>query len=150
METTTLTPRPHVVERAERVLGIRFSEPTTPSHLMRRSDVRLADLELFLDGALPEGLSGRERSSVENRLRYGGYIERQERDVMRMSREEGRRIPSRFDYASVPGLSNEIVEKLTRARPENLAQAARISGVTPAAVTLINILLEKERRAGAV
>ena len=64
-----------------------------------------------------------------------------------MRREEARRIPVRFDYASVPGLSNEIIEKLTTARPENLAQAARISGVTPAAVTLINILLEKRRRA---
>ncbi len=148
LQKTELTPRADVQRRAIDLLGIRITEPTTPALLLRRSDVRLDDLERFLDGRVPDGLGRRERASIENRLRYGGYIERQERDVARMRREEGRRIPGGFDYSAVPGLSNEVVEKLGRARPANLAQAARISGVTPAAITLINIRLERERRAG--
>jgi tRNA uridine 5-carboxymethylaminomethyl modification enzyme len=147
LETTSITPRVEVVEKARSIMGIHIKVPTSPAMLLRRNDVRMEDLERFMGDALPNRLGRRERASVENRLRYGGYIERQERDVARMRREEARRIPVRFDYASVPGLSNEIIEKLTTARPENLAQAARISGVTPAAVTLINILLEKRRRA---
>jgi tRNA uridine 5-carboxymethylaminomethyl modification enzyme len=150
LETIVLRPRVDLLERAERILGIRFDEPTTPARLLRRGDVRMADLERFLGEALPTRLSARERTSIENRLRYGGYIERQERDVERMRREEGRRIPKRFDYASVPGLSNEVIEKLSQACPENLAQAARLEGITPAAITLINILLEKDRRVTAI
>lgn len=149
METTAITPRAEVVDKARAIMGIRINAPTTPALLLRRNDVRLEDLERFLGNSLPNLLGRRERASVENRLRYGGYIERQERDVARMRREEARQIPVRFDYASVSGLSNEIIEKLTIARPENLAQAARISGVTPVAITLINILLEKQRRAGS-
>ena len=147
LETTFITPRAEVVEKARSIIGIPIHAPTSPALLLRRNDVRLEDLEKFMGDALPNRLGRRERASVENRLRYGGYIERQERDVARMRREEARRIPVRFEYASVPGLSNEIIEKLTMVRPENLAQAARISGVTPAAVSLINILLERERRA---
>ncbi|HKQ98202.1 MAG TPA: hypothetical protein VJV75_10035, partial [Candidatus Polarisedimenticolia bacterium] len=81
------------------------------------------------------------------RMRYGGYIARQERDLERLKREETRAIPEDFDYASVAGLSREIVETLLRVRPRTLAQAARLSGVTPAALTLLNVYLEKRRRA---
>ena len=99
---------------------------------------------------MPEGLTERERRFVASRLRYGGYIERQERDLDRLRREEGRPIPPDFDFAAVPGLSAEVVEKLSRARPGSLAQAARLSGITPAALSLVNIYLEKARRKGTI
>jgi tRNA uridine 5-carboxymethylaminomethyl modification enzyme len=148
LESLTLNPNTGTMERAERTLGIRVSEPTTPALLLRRTDVTFEAMERFLGDRVPERLGPRERRYVWNRMRYGGYIERQEKDVERLRREEQRRIPSRFDYRAIPGLSAEVVEKLTRARPESLAQAGRISGVTPAALSLINIYLEKERRSG--
>ncbi len=153
LETMVLTPTADVVRCGRETLGVTLSEPATPARLLRRSDVTIERLERFLgemiSELLPPGRLGpRERRSVENRLRYGGYIERQERDLRRLRREEGRTIPPGFNFAAIPGLSREIVEKLTEARPESLAQASRISGVTPAALTLINVYLEKARRAG--
>jgi len=146
LETVTLRPSGETARRAERALGMRIEEPTTPALLLRRNDVSLdALLEVVGDDAA-RGLAGRDRRYVAGRLRYGGYIERQERDLERLRREDERRIPPEFDYAGLPGLSKEIVEKLGRVRPATLAQASRISGVTPAALTLINIHLEKARR----
>ena len=146
LETQTLRPSSGPALRAERALGIRIGEPTTTALLLRRNDVTLDALLDFLGAEAAQGLGARDRRYVANRLRYGGYIDRQERDLERLQREEGRRIPPGFEYEGLPGLSREIVEKLGRARPATLAQAARISGVTPAALSLINVYLEKARR----
>ena len=149
LETLTLAPRGETRRRAQEVLGVRITEPTTPALLLRRSDVTIEALERFLGDDLPTGVRPRDRRYVTSRLRYGGYIERQERDLERLQREERRRIPPHFEYEGIPGLSREVVEKLGRARPGTLAQAGRISGVTPAALSLINIYLEKARRAAS-
>ncbi len=149
LETLTLTPTRDIQKRAEESLGFRITEPTTPARLLRRSDVTIDALERFLGDAVPKGLRPRDRRYVANRMRYGGYVERQEKDLQRLQAEEGRRIPPGFEYEGIPGLSREIVEKLGRARPETLAQAARISGITPAALSLVNIYLERGRRAAA-
>ncbi len=146
LETLTLKPRAEHARRAEAALGFEVTEPTTPALLLRRADVPVETLDRVLGDLVPPGLTERDRRGVANRLRYGGYIDRQQRDVARLRREERRRIPESFDYDAIPGLSREIVEKLSRARPGNLAQAGRISGVTPAALTLINVYLEKARR----
>jgi len=146
LETQTLRPSTDAARRAERALGICIGEPTTPALLLRRNDVTLDGLLDGLGDETAPGLGARDRRYVANRLRYGGYIDRQERDLERLQREEGRRIPPEFGYEGLPGLSREIVEKLGRARPATLAQAARISGVTPAALSLINVYLEKARR----
>ncbi len=148
LETRVINPTSEMASRAQEVLGVTLAEPTTPARLLRRHDVSLAGIERLLEGTLDGRLDARGRRSVENRLRYAGYIERQEADLARLRREEGRRIPERFDFASIPGLSHEVVEKLERSRPENLAAAGRISGVTPAALSLLNVYLEKERRLG--
>jgi tRNA uridine 5-carboxymethylaminomethyl modification enzyme len=147
LEETAIVPTAAVVEQGRRALGIAIAEPTTPARLLRRSDVSLEGIEAFLGDALPAGITARERRFVADRMRYGGYIERQERDLARLRREEERVIPDDFDYASVSGLSAEIVGTLTRVRPRTLAQAARVPGVTPAALTLVNVYLEKSRRA---
>ncbi len=146
LETVTLRPSSGRARAVERTLGVRIEEPTTPALLLRRNEVSLEALLDAIGEAAASGLGGRDRRYVASRLRYSGYIERQERDLERLRREEERRIPPEFDYRGLPGLSNEIVEKLGRARPATLAQAGRISGVTPAALTLINIYLEKARR----
>jgi tRNA uridine 5-carboxymethylaminomethyl modification enzyme len=146
LERTDIRAAIEAARRANVTMGIALAGPTTPARLLRRADVAVEDLERFLGDAVPPGLTARERQSVVNRMRYGGYIERQERNLARLRREERRRIPEGFDFAVIPGLSREVVEKLSQARPENLAQAGRISGVTPAALTLINVYLEKARR----
>src|SRR5262249_29283504 len=128
LETLTLTPTAETQARALACLGVRLGEPTTPALLLPRGDVTLHGPERFLAPGGPGGLRLRDRRYVTNRMRYGGYIERQERDLQRLRREEGRRIPADFSYEGIPGLSREIVEKLERACPETLAQAGRISG----------------------
>ncbi|WP_299846593.1 tRNA uridine-5-carboxymethylaminomethyl(34) synthesis enzyme MnmG [uncultured Roseovarius sp.] len=86
------------------------------------------------------------RSQLEKDALYANYIDRQNRDVEMMKRDEAQVIPVDFDYSSIQGLSNELKSKLTIARPANLAQAGRIDGMTPAALTLVMARLRQERR----
>jgi len=96
-----------------------------------------------LDEAAQPPLFAREEARrVETDFRYEGYLAQQERHIERMKRAEERRIPDWFDYARVSGLSREVVEKLTRVRPVTLGQASRIPGITPAAVSLVNVYIE--------
>lgn len=98
-------------------------------------DVGFADL-LPLDDRLP-AIDSETRDQLEKDALYATYIERQLRDVEAMRRDEKQRIPNDFDYSVVDGLSNELKLKLGQARPDNLAQAGRIDGMTPAALTLL-------------
>lgn len=83
---------------------------------------------------------------IEFQIKYEGYIKRELSHVLRFRAAEERSIPMDFDYDGVPGLSREVFEKLKNIRPHSLGQAARISGVTPAALSILMIALEKERR----
>ncbi len=81
-----------------------------------------------------------ELKSVETEIKYSGYLDQQTKSIERLKRSEQRMIPDWFDYGKVSGLSREMNEKLSRVRPQTLGQASRIPGVTPAAVSLINVL----------
>jgi tRNA uridine 5-carboxymethylaminomethyl modification enzyme len=83
-----------------------------------------------------------ELKSVETEIKYEGYLLQQQRAIERMKKSEQRSIPGWFDYGSVSGLSREMQEKLTHVQPRTLAQASRIPGVTPAAVSLVNVFIE--------
>jgi tRNA uridine 5-carboxymethylaminomethyl modification enzyme len=87
-----------------------------------------------------------ELKSVETEIKYEGYLLQQQRAIERMKKSEQRFIPGWFDYGSVSGLSREMQEKLTRVQPLTLAQASRIPGVTPAAVSLVNVYIEIQAR----
>jgi tRNA uridine 5-carboxymethylaminomethyl modification enzyme len=96
---------------------------------------------------LPE-LADRDRARVEEAVqdhRYAPYVERQRSEIARMRADDAVRIPSELDYARVAGLSNEMVERLGRARPATLGAASRIRGITPAALSLI--LVHARRKA---
>jgi tRNA uridine 5-carboxymethylaminomethyl modification enzyme len=80
---------------------------------------------------------------VEIQAKYAGYIERQQQEINRLRRHENTVLPMDFDYSSIEGLSNEVKQKLSEARPETLARASRLPGVTPAAVSLLLIYLKK-------
>ena len=106
---------------------------------LRRPEVRLE--ELAERGGIALEIAAGQRqvdlASVETEFKYAGYLDRQTAAVARAQRQEGLRIPREFRYDGVPGLSREIVERLTETRPATLGQARRVPGVTPAAVTVI-------------
>jgi len=87
-----------------------------------------------------------ELKSVETEIKYEGYLLQQQRAIERLKKAEQRTIPDWFDYASVSGLSREMQEKLLKIRPRTLAHASRIPGVTPAAVSLVNVYIEIQSR----
>src|SRR5205807_10555540 len=91
--------------------------------------------------ALPTELRN-ELKSVETEFKYAGYLQQQQRAIDRLKKAEQRSIPDWFDYGSVSGLSREMKEKLTRLRPRTIGHASRIPGVTPAAVSLVNVYIE--------
>jgi len=87
-----------------------------------------------------------ELKSIETEIKYAGYLDQQQRAIERLKKAEQRRIPQWFDYRAVSGLSREMQEKLTKVTPQTLGQASRIPGVTPAAVSLINVYIEIQAR----
>jgi tRNA uridine 5-carboxymethylaminomethyl modification enzyme len=87
-----------------------------------------------------------ELKSVETEIKYSGYLDQQTKAIERLKRSEQRLIPDWFDYGKVSGLSREMNEKLNRVRPGTLGHASRIPGVTPAAVSLINVFIEIQGR----
>ena len=109
------------------------------AHFLRRPETTLADVTasgaLVLDVA--PGEEATDCWSVETTCKYRGYLEREDAVIERSRRQESRRIPPAFTYQEMPGLSAEMVERLSAVRPETLGQAARVPGVTPAAVALI-------------
>ena len=128
-------------ERIER--EIERLKKTGMEKKLRRPEISYADLGLKEpDG----GLSAEEIKVVETEVKYDGFIKRQLNEISRFEKIEKIKIPARLDYSNIPGLSSEIKEKLSDMRPMNLGQASRISGVTPAAVSILMIYLEKMRR----
>ena len=113
----------------------------TLAELLRRPSLSLANLAVFW----PElaDLNDEVRDEAETIVKYAGYLARQQELVERAARLEDKPLPDDIDYTAVAGLTREVVEKLQRVRPVTLGQAARISGVTPAALTCVEIHLRK-------
>jgi len=108
-------------------------QPTTRvAQLVTESHIRLAAPQGRLD-----------EPSLEITLKYEGYLRRQEGEIARRAREEHCRIPRAFGYSGIPGLSAEIVQRLTQTRPETLGQAMRVPGVTPAAIAVLSIYVSR-------
>jgi tRNA uridine 5-carboxymethylaminomethyl modification enzyme len=87
-----------------------------------------------------------ELKSVETEIKYAGYLDQQRKAIDKLKKAEGRAIPSGFNYIGISGLSREMQEKLSKIRPQTLGQASRIPGVTPAALSLLNVYLEVQNR----
>jgi len=109
--------------------------------LLKRPELKYADVGNLKGG----GVSDEKVSEqVEIEAKYAGYIDRQQEDIDRLRQHENTVIPETFDYSIVEGLSNEVKQKLIQARPETLARASRIQGITPAAVSLLLVYLKKQ------
>ena len=140
LEATTVAPNPETLVRLSK-LGIQeLRNPTTLGGLLRRPEVSHDGLLRAFDGGEVPQLVGEQ---VEIRVKYEGFINRQNQMVARQKKLEHYRIPAEFEYQGISGLSHEVVQKLEEIRPVTLGQAGRISGVTPSAISLIMILLEK-------
>ncbi|WP_339074750.1 tRNA uridine-5-carboxymethylaminomethyl(34) synthesis enzyme MnmG [Teredinibacter turnerae] len=108
--------------------------------LLKRPELTYADLG-HLKGEAVANVQVAEQ--VEITAKYAGYIDRQQDEIARLRQHENTPIPASFDYDSVEGLSNELKQKLNEARPDNIARASRIPGITPAAISLLVIYLKK-------
>lgn len=119
--------------------------------LLRRPEIQISHLsQLPLADQQRESLTRLSQSKraaiIELRVKFKGYIDRQEEQVARFKKMENQLLPEEIDYKSLSGLSNEVVEKLEKVRPTSLGQASRISGVTPAAITILQVHLRRLRQ----
>ncbi len=145
LATRTVHPNRETLARLLAATGARFDSPTTLRNLLKRQDLSATALAAFAPEAF-EGLSLSELHIVENRVRYEGYIRREQERLRRVEPLESRRIHEGLDYAVLPGLTTEIVEKFSRRRPRTLGEAARIPGVTPAAIAIISGYVARRER----
>ena len=90
------------------------------------------------------------KRQVEIQCKYDGYLQRQEAEVRKFKHLEGIEIPETFDYSQVPGLSNEARQRLTEIQPLSLGQASRISGITPAAISILMVFLKRYKEEARV
>jgi tRNA uridine 5-carboxymethylaminomethyl modification enzyme len=140
--TVWVRPESEAARVAEAVLGTPLSREQTLMDLLRRPGVAYRDL-MNIPGAAPGVADESVIAQIEIQARYAGYIERQQDEIARHRRNEETLLPEDLDYASISGLSNEVRQKLAEARPSTIGQAARIPGVTPAAVSLLLLHLKK-------
>ncbi|HEY6352336.1 MAG TPA: tRNA uridine-5-carboxymethylaminomethyl(34) synthesis enzyme MnmG [Candidatus Angelobacter sp.] len=108
--------------------------------------VEIAALSSEASPARLSSAARNEMKAVETEIKYAGYLDQQRKSIERLKKSEQRTIPEWFDYSKVSGLSREMNEKLQRVRPRTLGQASKIPGVTPAAVSLINVFIEIQAR----
>ena len=132
-------------EKQQALLRQPLKRESSLAQLLSRPHVDMATLQALLpeESWLKEDLSSAEQEAVMVELKYAGYIDRQNEEVAKQKDLSDVKLPSDLDYQALQGLSNEIREKLTLHRPENVAQAARISGVTPVAVMLLLMYAKK-------
>lgn len=149
LKSTWINPRLVSRETQEAVLG-RGIEREYPLHdLLKRPEIHYEDLFKLVkaDDETPvlsdKGLGSVVTDQVEIEVKYAGYVARQQVEVSKQAALEETKIPADFDYSKISGLSNEVVIKLKAAAPETVGQASRISGVTPAATSLLLVYLKR-------
>ncbi|HRK57380.1 MAG TPA: FAD-dependent oxidoreductase, partial [Burkholderiaceae bacterium] len=154
LKSTWVNPKIISDDEAKRVIGKSIEREYTLTHLLSRPDVSYAQLLTLKDlqGQVLGGppASGAEHAQVaeqvEIQVKYSGYIARQADEVLRHAASETTVIPAQLDYEQVRGLSAEVRQKLAAQRPQTVGQAARISGVTPAAISLLLVHIKRINR----
>ena len=167
--TSEMAERCHSGERSEEesaIEGLRATAGQTCAQALKRPEIKVEQLVPILKELAPEFFSREEMilqspafsalkissevrnelKSIETEIKYEGYLLQQQRAIERLKKSEKHAIPEWFDYRSVSGLSREMQEKLCKVLPRTLGQASRIPGVTPAAVSLVNVYIEIQAR----
>jgi len=141
LRSTLLRPSPAVNDMLQTKGSPPLNEPLSLEKLLKRPEVCYADLEAFAPS--PDRLAERIKEQVEVECKYEGYLRRQEAEVNKFKQLEQTLLPGDFDFQSIPGLSNEIRQKLMSIRPASLGQASRIPGMTPAALSILMVYLRR-------
>jgi len=142
LNTTWLRPKDLPVEIAIEILGAAMTREYKLIDLLRRPGITY-ELLSRIPGAVPTDIDDMVSAQIETQAKYSGYIDRQQEEIERHRKHDELALPVDLDYATVRGLSTEVLQKLTLFRPTTLGQAARISGITPAAISLLLIHLKK-------
>jgi len=149
LENIWLKPATETDLKLKRFNSTGLKQKSSLADLLRRPELTIDHLPQLVEeenGQIVEDLSrSRFSQEIQLRVKYKGYIERQTEQVARFKKLESTRIPTDIDYSSLSGLSNEVVEKLSKVKPLSLGQASRISGITPAAISILQVHLRKHR-----
>jgi tRNA uridine 5-carboxymethylaminomethyl modification enzyme len=140
LDSTFIHPKTESVQMLDGKLTTPLTREYSMADLVRRPELSYSDVaslkgEMVQDSATAE--------HIETRVKYAGYIARQQDDIDRLKRHENTLIPADFDFSKVSGLSNEICQKLIQNQPSNIARASRIQGVTPSALSLLLVHLRR-------
>lgn len=136
----------HLTHPSLATLNAQLKAPLSREHnleeLLRRPEMTYEAL-MAVDGLGPRVANDQAAEQVEIQVKYAGYIDRQQDEIDKQLRNENTLLPLDLDYADVPGLSNEVKIKLNDTKPQTIGQAARIPGITPAAVSILLVHLKK-------
>jgi tRNA uridine 5-carboxymethylaminomethyl modification enzyme len=113
---------------------------------LRRPESKIGDLLPWIEEKLGGTPVNGVLTTVETEIKYAGYVDQQRRQVERLQSSSDRRIPENFSFVGIPGLSREVSQKLSAVSPATLGQAARIPGVTPAAIAILDLYLNLATR----
>ncbi|NIP30801.1 MAG: tRNA uridine-5-carboxymethylaminomethyl(34) synthesis enzyme MnmG [Candidatus Dadabacteria bacterium] len=142
LDETKIYPTEEVNSILENLGSQPLKKPQSLKEILRRPDITYNELN-YLDTTFDFNL--KIKSQIELEVKYEGYIKRQSEEVNKFKRLENIKIPESFDYKCIPGLSNEIVQKLSNIKPGSIGQATRVSGVTPAAISVLLVYLKKNQ-----
>lgn len=152
IQKTRVFPTEETNSRLKELNSAAIEQPLRLEEVLRRPEFTLKSLiqlhpafeSAFLQ-CIPEA-----QEQVQTQAKYSGYIRRQEEEIGRLEKLRAMKLPQDFIYKGIPGLSREVVEKLEKVRPSSLGQAARISGVTPAAISILSLYVKKAHSAQAI
>ena len=140
-----INPTLEINQRLESIGSAPIRNQTSLAQLLRRPEISVADIAIFSEEL--NRFDSEVTLQAEVEVKYAGYIDRQMEMVERFRKVENVRLPEDLNYLDIRGLSREVCEKLTKIKPKSLGQASRISGITPAAISLLSVYLRKRRSA---
>jgi tRNA uridine 5-carboxymethylaminomethyl modification enzyme len=141
LKNRKIKPKTKEAETLEVMTGERVGATKTHHELLKRPAIKY--------NHLPEHNSNLTKNvidEIEAEIKYAGYVERQKTEITRLQKNENTKIPETLNYENVVGLSNEVRQKLISSKPESLARASRLPGITPAAISLLMVHIKKERK----
>ncbi|MEM7007499.1 MAG: tRNA uridine-5-carboxymethylaminomethyl(34) synthesis enzyme MnmG [Thermodesulfobacteriota bacterium] len=144
LESIKVVPNSKVNDILSSLGASAIKKPHSLKELLRRPEITYMDLALFEETSVQHPHNTDVISQIEMEVKYEGYIKRQMEQINKFKKLEDFQIPESFSYDDIPGLSKEIVQKLSNVRPNSLGQATRISGVTPAAISVLMVYLKRD------
>lgn len=148
LQKTIVPPSPVVLRVLEKLGSSPIRSGISLGDLLKRPEINYADLQKFIGGGTGTNVDSSVGEQVEIQVKYAGYIEKQLEQVERFNKLEHRKLPDELNYQDIKGLSAEAIQKLNKLKPYSIGQASRISGVSPADISVILVYLEQRRRVG--